>query len=261
MTEYGATEEVADVVVSDKEMAWVSPVGLEQSRKELVDMLADYESVDDSYRIGDVGCGDGQLMAAVAETYPDATVVGTDISSESVAAARDRTAAYDNVSVYCDAADAVLTQLDDFDAVYAVNMLQDTANPVDMMGTLYQNVVEEGTLIATVPSESDGDLFGTAINEHSGIELPYTQSDWDVDGETVHWQQYVFPEEQFEQICDEIGWKIQETDRLVADAAGLPRLIEVMDKLDRSEEAEQLAVQQQEDPSVGPEVDMYVLER
>src|ERR1700758_4805852 len=51
------------------------------------DLVAQIGATDPRY-VADLGCGPGNLTAALAQRWPDATVVGVDSSAEMIAAAR-----------------------------------------------------------------------------------------------------------------------------------------------------------------------------
>jgi len=104
----------------------------------------DARGAPDSY--ADVGCGPGATVAAVADRYPDTTVVGYDAADPVLAQNRDRFAQLDNVAFER----AVLPAFDpdrEFDLVSSLFTLCYVADVETALRNLYAAVAPGGALV------------------------------------------------------------------------------------------------------------------
>lgn len=107
-------------------------------------------SADPPARVLDVACGEGWSSIAIAQAYPRATVVGLDLDTPSIHAAR-------NHAVEAGVADRVefratdAASLDDgpFDVALIIEAVHDMANPVPVLGAV-RGVLREGASLVVV---------------------------------------------------------------------------------------------------------------
>lgn len=103
-------------------------------------------------RVADIGCGFGWSSIGVALAFPKATVVGFDVDSTSIDAAR-RNAADRGVAdrVTFELVDAGAPTRDEhrgaFDLVMALECIHDLPHPVDVLATMRSMVADSGTTI------------------------------------------------------------------------------------------------------------------
>jgi SAM-dependent methyltransferase len=111
-------------------------------------------------RILDAGCGLGWSSIALAQAYPDATVVGVDLDAPSIDEARqnaERAGVGDNLTfVAGDADDPAFAG--SFDVAFILEAVHDLARPVEVLRALGDACVEGGTVI--VMDERVADEFG-----------------------------------------------------------------------------------------------------
>ncbi|MGW5315483.1 class I SAM-dependent methyltransferase [Nocardia thailandica] len=113
-------------------------------------------------RIADIGCGDGWSAIGMGTAYPDATIVGFDLASDSVAAAADNAATYGLADrVRFEHADvAALTEHENaYDLVTAFECVHDMADPVSVLRAARGMVKSGGTVLVMderVPEEFTG---------------------------------------------------------------------------------------------------------
>ncbi|GAA3690594.1 methyltransferase domain-containing protein [Gordonia hankookensis] len=108
-------------------------------------------------RIADIGFGGGHSTVALANAYPEATLVGLDIDAESVAMAR-RTAADAGVSdrvefVLADGADT--SARGPFDVAFAFECLHDMPRPVDVLSAARASLAPGGSMVVMDEAVSD----------------------------------------------------------------------------------------------------------
>lgn len=226
--------------VSGLDVSWISPVGVEASLETLVSLPEQYDAAleeAESYRIADVGCGEGQLTAALAERYPDAHVLGIDVMAD---AAYERTKPYKNVHVVAGDATTVLDEYPDFDFVYGINILQDFDDFEEGHDALCRAVGDDGYLAVTVPGESLRDKVPADIEtDENGWE--YWQFDGlDIGDQTISYSQYLLPEDEVVGQTVEKGFEVQDKWDLAVNTGGLPAIMEMMGQDIPGEVAEQM---------------------
>ncbi|MFB6295192.1 MAG: class I SAM-dependent methyltransferase [Candidatus Nanohaloarchaea archaeon] len=269
------TQAMADYLVEDVEDgAWISPAGYEPSRRRLVAAVDNYPGQPD--RIADVGCGAGELSAALGDAT-DATVVAVDISPASCRAARNRTDQYGNVEVVCADANRPPLHGEQFDIIYAANSVQDTQVPAQTVEHLYTWLRDGGELVVTVPGE-DGmrqmpdDWFQDRSLAADGetIDVPYMQpeipytDDEGRDGVTATvdgWGQYVLPRDTARELFETAGFSVEEEDTLTADASGIASVGRILGDRKMKWSGWLLNKVQHVHDGVGPGVDMYRLRK
>jgi len=259
--------EVADFIASQRldtdSVSWISPTGVGESREELLQIPAETAVLTDqsACRIGDIGCGAGVLTAALAERYQSSKVLGIEFAAGAYDVAQGRFVDSENVVVVGGDAERVLPELRPLDVIYAINMVQDTADPLRMIRALAEALSEDGILILTVPDETATELFPEFAGWDEKRELPYMEmTDITVDGEQTSWHQYAFPEDRLKTVFEQCGLSVVRQDTLSADAAGLLYPMELLDDDERREWAESVVEEQRANPQAGPEIPLYVLE-
>lgn len=110
---------------------FIAPAVLSMARSAARDLVRE---VDPSGALLDVGCGGGQLLAWLAQEYPEARLTGIDLSPEQVARARGRTAPYgDRVHVCEGSALELPFPAASFDAVISVASIKHWPDPLQGM--------------------------------------------------------------------------------------------------------------------------------
>lgn len=107
-------------------------------------------------RILDAGCGPGNSTAVLAERFPEAQLLGIDLSEDMLSAAKERLpqAVFMQKNLEGD-----LTDLGTFDVVFSNAALQWLANPEDGIRRLFHLVAPGGCLAVQIPDcqpKSDG---------------------------------------------------------------------------------------------------------
>ncbi|MFB6294802.1 MAG: class I SAM-dependent methyltransferase [Candidatus Nanohaloarchaea archaeon] len=271
-----STQAMADYLVENNPGgAWISPAGYRPARRELVDMVDEYAGT--IARIADVGCGDGQLTAALAEEY-DAQVLALDVSPASCRETRERTQAYGNgedTHVLC--ADMNRQPWDgiQFDVVLAANSVQDTEDPAETVDNLYGMVRDGGELIVTVPGEGAMDHLPDHWFEQTkvyteGEEFGMYYMDPEVDrdrfpagkkADVEEWGQYIFPAGEARRLFRAAGFQDVQRSELTADARGITTVASMIG--DRKMWGESLALRaaQRVNLDIGPKTDVYRLRK
>lgn len=116
-------------------------------REPLLEFLAE---TGDPEAVADVGCGTGTIAEAVAETYPDATVVGYDVAEAVLSENRER--ARDQGFDHLTYEHAVLPRFDpdrQFDVVACFYTLCYVADVASALRSLYDAVESGGHLVFT----------------------------------------------------------------------------------------------------------------
>jgi len=100
-----------------------------------------------SARVADVGCGEGWSTIALARAYPDAEVIGYDLDTPSIEAAR-RNAAEAGVDVAFVCGDAAeLTSDRPFDLILLLEALHDMSRPTEALRALRGVLASDGALL------------------------------------------------------------------------------------------------------------------
>lgn len=214
--------------------SWVSPIGLEESRDYLVGLPDQYDTVDDGYRIADIGSGDGRLTVALAERYPDAEVVGIDIAptytQEAVADYREETGR-DNAKVVGGDVYDVLPELESFDFIYAINMLQDAPDFDEAAETIADATRNEAFIGATFTDEEAKYLFEDYLEYDEEEDAEYWRfEDIELDnGTTVSFDQRIIPESEAVSTFGAYGFEPVERKELAAEKQYLEDALELLD--------------------------------
>jgi 2-polyprenyl-3-methyl-5-hydroxy-6-metoxy-1,4-benzoquinol methylase len=138
------------------------PSFVHQLAAEWVPALPDlHERLRTGGRIVDLGCGEGASTVALARAYPRAEVLGLDLDSDSVEAAR-KSAGDVDVTFECrDAADPELAG--SFDLVTLFETLHDMAHPVQALAAARSMLTPDGAVL--VGDEKVADRFGAPGDE------------------------------------------------------------------------------------------------
>jgi trans-aconitate 2-methyltransferase len=112
-------------------------------------------------RVLDIGCGDGSLLAYLANALPGAELVGVDLSQVNVAAARARLEATGS-RVTLEEGDYLKLQAGRFDLVVASSTLQGIRTSTrDLAAKLASDIAPGGRLIHVTPSRCS---YNAALN-------------------------------------------------------------------------------------------------
>lgn len=251
--------EMAEYVASpETDVQYISPLNRDDSRTELISLIEEYgdDTDDDTYRIADVGCGDGTFTRAVSDTCPDATVVGIDLS---VTYALLNTANDDGTIVMGGDAYDILPELDRFDFVYAINTVQVMDDPGDALRLIRDALSAEGYAAITVPSPQSGELFqhidpDDASGIRNGIDdstgIPYLEVYPRFNGTDHTLRQYLIDDRTMADLLDDAGLSIVDRSEL---SVSVDDAYAVLDYLDLPHP--------EEPPEQDPSVNLYVVRR
>lgn len=226
---------LADQITNpETETGWISPIPVDESRDYLTALPDQYATVGDGYRIADIGSGDGTLTVALAERYPEAEVVGIDIApqytQDAVAAYREETGNENAKAIGGDVYD-VLPELEPFDFIYTVNMLQD-ANDFDAaVETITDATRDDAYVGATFTDEEAKHLFGDFLeyDEEEGAEY-WVFEDLDLDnGTTVSFKQRIIPEPEAVETFGDHGFEPVDRQELRAEDRYLEDALNTLD--------------------------------
>ena len=136
------------------------PMYMGQLTSEFLAQIPDlHASLTEGARVADLGCGEGWSSIALALGYPNITVDGYDIDTDSVAAAQRNAVEYsvsDRVTVSVADAQSELDS-DSFDAVFAFECVHDLSDPVSFLATM-RRIAKPGAPII-VMDERTADSF------------------------------------------------------------------------------------------------------
>ncbi|WP_276299719.1 class I SAM-dependent methyltransferase [Halorussus lipolyticus] len=252
----------------DADFSWISPLGVESSLEQL---LSYPEGRDDIDSIIDAGCGDGTLTAKLAERYPDIEVHGVDPVAEDIAEAEEKVAGLDNATVeeaYLD------PEVHEADLVYAINMVQDTPDPAEVIEQIHDTLREGGEAIVTAPTTGTEDLFVdpspkyphtelTEYDDHLVNDLGYVRGEVHYGDELIEQKLYATPDEgdeslvlsqytiepeTVERFCCEAGFEIAETDSLVCNPAAITYFMDFFNYAEELDEWRDRTQRFQDDP-------------
>jgi SAM-dependent methyltransferase len=264
--EHALDTDVADFIAKNRlhedDISWVSPTGIAASANVLTSLPQEHLDIGDSSsgRIADVGCGAGLLTNALTDSYPESTIIGIEYAPSAYRIAQRRFGSRDHTTVIGGDATEVLPEINSFDFVYAINMLQDTKDPVRMLRSLSGSLHTDGVLAVTIPNEEATDIFPEFTHHDDALQLPYMEmEDINIEGKTTTWKQYAFPDERFREIAQDCGLQIVNHEELPADATGLLYPMDVIDDEERKLWADSLVQKQKEDPQKGPSVQLYLM--
>ncbi len=98
-------------------------------------------------RIADVGCGEGWSTIALSRAYPNAEVVGIDIDSPSISAAKVH-AQHQGASARFRSGDATaLAESGPYDVILVLEALHDMAQPTEALAAFRRALNEDGSVI------------------------------------------------------------------------------------------------------------------
>ena len=109
----------------------------------------------------DVGCGLGRSTAALAGAYPESRIVGLDPHPPSAAAAREMTAAFDNVVIVEAALDDLAASDREprhFGLILAIDCIHDMADPVGALRAIRGLLDADGLFVWSEPTGSTNPL-------------------------------------------------------------------------------------------------------
>lgn len=98
----------------------------------------------------DLGCGDGGITADLADKYPNANVVGIDISKKMIAHA-NKTHKRKNLSFFVGDAERDLLFYEQFDLVFSSSTLHRLNNPEEAVRGIFNALRTGGKFIGTFP--------------------------------------------------------------------------------------------------------------
>ncbi len=225
---------LADYITNpERETAWISPIGLDESLEYLVDLPDRYDTVDDGYRIADLGSGDGTLTVALAEAYPEADVIGIDIAprylQDAVRDYRENTGRSNAKAVGGDVYE-VLPELEPFDFIYAVNMLQDASDFPAAVETVADATRDDAYIGATFTDEEAKYLFADFLDYDEEEDAEYWKfEDIETEEMAVSFKQRIIPESEAVAAFGEYGFEPVDRTELKAEKRYLQDALNILD--------------------------------
>jgi SAM-dependent methyltransferase len=143
----------------------VSPAAFH--RRRLVVSLA-RQAASDARRVLDVGCGQGELLQALARALPGATISGADVSEQSIADSRRRNPGFDLFTLdLCDPSfeSRHRERIGAFDLVVCSEVVEHVGDDARAVQRLRSLLAPGGRLIVTVPGGRMS-RFDRAIGHH-----------------------------------------------------------------------------------------------
>ena len=135
---------------SDEELLRSTHEGvLDEHLSHYTSRLTEFFLTNQVNRVLDFGCGDGRVLQAFAEKYPDISFVGVDLSKENISVARDKYSS-SNIS-YHQVAGGVedTSHLGSFDLIFSFSVVQyfDAPSMVILVKQLKNALNPQGTLV------------------------------------------------------------------------------------------------------------------
>lgn len=226
---------LADYITNpETDTYWISPIRVDESLDYLLELPEKHDTVTDDYRIADVGCGDGELTVELADRYPDADVTGLDIAPRYAQQAVDdyhEETGRDNAKIVGGDAYEILPNLEPFDFVYAINVIQDAPDVPEAIDTISDAAKEDAYVGATFTGEGSKYLFEDYLeyDEEADAER-WVFENMDLnDEETVSFHQWIIPEDDAVTMFEGNGFEVVENRELAADKESLEGAMELMD--------------------------------
>ncbi len=121
----------------------------DQMRSELIgartDLLALLDLLDDSWTVGDLGCGTGQLSAALAPVVRE--VIAVDESGAMLTSAKKRLAAFENVEVRAGKVEALPVEDDELDVALLFMVTHFVLDPAKVFAEVRRALKPRGRLL------------------------------------------------------------------------------------------------------------------
>jgi SAM-dependent methyltransferase len=258
----------------EEDLSWISPVGHNTSKEMLIRLpkdnlecwyqnRAEFENVAGRrLRIADVGCGEGDLTESLAEKYSKADVFGIDISAEAIKSTIISLDDLENGFAIGGDANQILSELQEFDFIYAINVVQDSKKPIRFINNLERSLRKGGYVVITAPGKEALEMFPEHREFDNEIELPFMiMEDIKTEDSKIHWKQYAIPEKDMNRIVADTHLEIVDNGSMRADATGLSELMELLEKEERKKQAKKIERLQQKDPMSGPTVNYYLMRK
>jgi SAM-dependent methyltransferase len=104
-------------------------------------------------RVADVGCGAGTAAILMAEAFPASTVTGFDVSPESLAVARGRSGALDNLTFGNYPVEGIPLE-PPYDLVTAFDVIHDLVDPLAGLRRIRESLADDGKFLMMEPNLS-----------------------------------------------------------------------------------------------------------
>jgi len=99
-------------------------------------------------RVADVGCGAGVATLAMAQAFPNAEVVGYDISNHALARARDSLSNVDVPNLrFVNPLEEPMPTTPSFDLVTTFDVIHDAPHPQPLIDAIYRSLKDDGTFL------------------------------------------------------------------------------------------------------------------
>lgn len=223
MTEYDPDEIVSQYMM-DNDGGWLSPAELSYSRRQLAEMA-------EGDLVMDVGSGNGELAATIADINPEYDVLAADLSEGAVETASERLSGYENAHV----AKGYGTEFvpdESFDTIYAVNIIQATEDPEEFLQLSYDALQEGGKMVLTSPGKESLRLWPEEARVGGEDDLPGIETPASINGHDVTYGQYVIPGEWMSDVAQDIGFEIdgEESGEIPINPKGIPNMVDVIEE-------------------------------
>jgi 2-polyprenyl-3-methyl-5-hydroxy-6-metoxy-1,4-benzoquinol methylase len=111
------------------------------------------DRLDEGIRVADVGCGSGTAAILMAEAFPNAEVVGFDVSGDSIAVARSRSEELSNIEFHEYTIEEIPIE-PGFDLVTSFDVIHDLVDPMAGLKRIREALMPDGMYLMMEPNAS-----------------------------------------------------------------------------------------------------------
>lgn len=109
--------------------------------------------LEEGIRVADVGCGSGTVARLIAKEYPNSEVIGYDASERSIAVARSRAEAIENLEYHTYSIREIPVE-PGFDLITAFDVIHDLVDPLGSLEHIREALMPDGSFLMMEPNVS-----------------------------------------------------------------------------------------------------------
>lgn len=117
---------------------------------QIFDKLGWDEKLEKGAKMGDVGCGSGELLISFSSKYKNSEFHGFDTSIEALKAFREKLGGYSNIRTHL-VGDDGLPEDESFDILTLIDVLHDLSDPVSVLKSAKKSLKPSGLLLTMDP--------------------------------------------------------------------------------------------------------------